>query len=266
MLPNLWNKEIMKPKSLYFADHSAKSCRELAPDALVVLPLGATEQHGPHLPVGTDFFTIEHLAIEGARKAAAEISVLVAPTLPFGSSDHHLAFGGTFSLSTEVYYRLVCDLLRSLALDGFRRILLLNGHGGNHELVQLAARDIARTHPVDIVAASYWMLCWDGLLALDAHKGCRLPGHAGKFETSVMLALRESLVSSERPQREYDSDTDPRGAYGPYRRERHGSWQAIDGYSDSPSRASATLGRQYLPVMIDAVAQTSIRVYRLGAP
>jgi creatinine amidohydrolase len=213
---------------------------------------------------GSNFFTIEHLAIEGARKAAAEISVLVAPTLPFGSSDHHLAFGGTFSLGTEVYYRVVCDLLRSLVQDGFKRILLLNGHGGNHELIQLAARDIALSHTVEIAAASYWMLGWDGLLALNAHLGCRLPGHAGKFETSVMLALRESLVSSKLPQREYRSDTDPRGAYGLYRHERHGSWQAIDGYSDSPARASAALGREYLPVIIDAVAQTLIRVYQTG--
>src|ERR1700722_7807557 len=118
--------DIMKPKSLYFADHTREELRQLAPQSLVVLPVGAPAQHGPHLPVGTDFFTVEHLAIEGARKAAAAIYALVAPTPPCGSSDHHLAFGGTFSLGTEVYYRVVCDLLRSLARDGFKRIFLLN--------------------------------------------------------------------------------------------------------------------------------------------
>jgi creatinine amidohydrolase len=252
----------LKPKSLQFAEHTREELRELAPTSLVVLPLGATEQHGPHLPVGTDFFTIDHLAMEAARRVSGQMPVLVAPCLPFGSSDHHLPFGGTFSISTDVYYQVICDLLRSLVQDGFKRILMLNGHGGNHELIQVAARDIARVHPVEIAAASYWMLCWDGLLALDAHKGCRFPGHAGKFETSVMLALREPLVSPQRPEREYNFDTDPRGAYGPYRHERNGSWQAIDGYSDSPAKGSSELGRLYLPAMIDGVAKTFLQFFQ----
>lgn len=256
----------MHKRSICFAEHTREDLRELAPSSLVVVPLGATEQHGPHLPVGTDFFTIDHLAIEAARKAVDQIPILVAPTLPFGSSDHHLAFGGTFSLSSEVYYRVICDLLYSLVLDGFKRIFLLNGHGGNHELIQVAARDVARNHPVEIAAASYWMLCWDALLALGAHKGCRLPGHAGKFETSVMLALRESLVSGELPGREYVFDTDVKGAYGPYRRERYGSWKEIDGYSDSPSKASAELGQLYLPVMVDAIANTLIQFFQTCCP
>ena len=124
----------------------------------VVLPLGATEQHGPHLPAGTDFFTVDRLAQAAAERAATEIAITVAPALPFGSSDHHLIFGATLSLRTDTYYRVLNDLLRSLVTDGFHRIFLLNGHGGNHELAQLAARDIKRqiadkglpswTHPV----------------------------------------------------------------------------------------------------------------------
>ena len=67
-------------------------------------------------------------------RAAADIAITVTPALPFGSSDHHLIFGATLSLRTETYYRVLNDLLRSLVTDGFRRIFLLNGHGGNHEL------------------------------------------------------------------------------------------------------------------------------------
>jgi creatinine amidohydrolase len=79
-----------------FAELNREQLRA-ASDALVVLPIGATEQHGPHLPTGTDFFTITAVAEESARIAAAEIPVIVTPSLPFGSSDHHLIFGGTLS-------------------------------------------------------------------------------------------------------------------------------------------------------------------------
>jgi creatinine amidohydrolase len=252
----------MKPKSILFAEHTRADLRALAPSTLVVLPLGATEQHGPHLPVGTDYFTVEHLAREGARQIAAEVPVLVAPALPFGCSDHHLPFGGTFSFGTDTYYRVLCDLLRSLVEDGFQRVFLLNGHGGNHELIQLAARDIALTRPIQVAAASYWNLAWDDLVAIGAHKQSRLPGHAGRFETSVVLALHEPLVSVDRPRRENVGDTDERGGYGPFRHERHGSWQAIDGYSDSPADASVELGQQYLPVLVNAVARALVEFYR----
>ena len=202
--------------------------RAIAADTLVVLPLGATEQHGPHLPSGTDFLTIDHVARYAAARASAEISVTVAPVLPFGCSDHHLIFGATLSLHTESYYRVLTDLIRSLVTDGFRRIFLLNGHGGNHELAQLAARDVALELPARVGAGSYWTIAWDALIELQAHLGCRLPGHAGTFETSMMLALDPDLVGAERPHREYFQDTDPRNFHARYRHERHGSWKEIE--------------------------------------
>ncbi len=84
--------------------------------------------------------------------------------MPFGSSHHHLPFGGTMSLSTETYYRAIYDLTESLITSGFRRIFILNGHGGNHELVQLVARDLALKHPANIAAGSYWTIAWDALV------------------------------------------------------------------------------------------------------
>lgn len=251
----------MRPKSLYIADYSREELQQLAPSALVVLPLGATEQHGPHLPVGTDFYIVEHLAREAASTVSDEFPTLVAPVLAFGSSDHHLPFGGTLSLTTVTYYGVLCDLLRSLAISGFRRLFLLNGHGGNHELAQLAARDVALTHDLVIGAASYWTLAWDALVAMDAHKSARLPGHAGRFETSVMMALRGQYVGSELPFRADPPDSDPKSAYGAYRLERHSYWRSIEGYSDSPSTAAAELGEKYLSVLIEGVANALREFY-----
>src|SRR5262245_34367011 len=111
-----------------------EDARAAAADTLLLLPVGSVEQHGPHLPLGTDFMTAEHLALEAAERAGREIPVVVAPTLPFGSSHHHIPFGGTMSLSTETYYRLLYELGSSLADSGFRILFLINGHGGNHEV------------------------------------------------------------------------------------------------------------------------------------
>jgi creatinine amidohydrolase len=241
-----------------FAEMTREELRAIAPETMVVLPLGATEQHGPHLPAGTDFFTIENLAVAAGERAAQEILITVTPALPFGSSDHHLIFGATLSLRTETYYRVLTDLVRSLVTDGFRSIFLLNGHGGNHELAELAARDTALELPARIAAGSYWTIAWDALVDTQAHLGCRLPGHAGIFETSIMLGLRPELVAPVRPHRESVPDTDPRNFHKPYRHEQHGFWKQIDGFSDSPDGGSAERGRRYREVVIGALAKAFV--------
>jgi creatinine amidohydrolase len=244
-----------------FAEMNREQLRAAA-DSLVVLPIGATEQHGPHLPTGTDFFTIAALAEESARIAAAEIPVIVTPALPFGSSDHHFVFGGTLSLSTETYYRVLRELVESLVTDGFKRIFLLNGHGGNHELAELAARDVALRREANVASGSYWAIAWDGLVAAGAHLGRRLPGHAGDFETSVMLALRPDLQPSPLPHRDDPGDTDPRVRVAPWRTERHGFWKQIDGYTDSPDQATAENGKMFFDVVTTEVAKALVSFYR----
>jgi creatinine amidohydrolase len=85
-----------------FAELNRETLRDLAPDALIIMPLGATEQHGPHLPSGTDTFAIESIARESAEIAADKIPLILTPAMPFGSSAHHLVYGATLSLSTEL--------------------------------------------------------------------------------------------------------------------------------------------------------------------
>lgn len=240
---------------LLFDELTRDEIRTQAPETLALLPVGATEQHGPHLPVGTDRFAVEAIARMAAAEIAADVPVLVAPTLPFGSSHHHLPFSGTLSLGTETYYRTLSDIAESLITDGFRRIFILNGHGGNNELIQLVARDLALKHPVGLAAASYWTIAWDGLVKDAAHVGAALPGHSGRFETALMLALRPELVREPRPHRDAPAGSDPRSFYAPYRAELHGAWQRIDGFTDSPDQAQAAMGEQYLATIVGAVAQ-----------
>ncbi|MFN7939896.1 MAG: creatininase family protein [Bryobacteraceae bacterium] len=244
-----------------FAELNREQLRA-ANDALVVLPIGATEQHGPHLPTGTDFFTIQAVAEESARIASSEIPVLVTPALPFGSSDHHLMYGGTLSLSTETYYRVLRELVESLVTDGFSRIFLLNGHGGNHELAELAARDVALKREVNIAAGSYWGIAWDGLIKVGGHLGRRLPGHAGDFETSMMLALRPDLQPGPLPHRDNPEDTDPHVRVAPYRAEMHAFWKSINGYTDSPDQATAENGKRFFEAITNDVAKALVAFYR----
>lgn len=250
---------------LLLSELTRAQARELAARALVVLPTGATEQHGPHLPVGTDSMAVEAVARGAAALVRPAVPALLAPTLPFGSSPHHLPFGGTMSVTTETYYRLLCDLIASLAQGGFRRIFIVNGHGGNSELVQLAARDMALRHDVAIGAGSYWTIAWAHLTAAGAGQVGHLPGHAGAFETSLVAALRPELVREPRPERELGPHTNPPMPADPYRTEIHGFWQRIDGYSDSPARGSRHDGERFLAAAIEGVAEALNSFYTRAA-
>jgi creatinine amidohydrolase len=245
-----------------FNELTRERLKGLAPEALVVLPVGATEQHGPHLPVGTDTFAVQYIARNAAERASAEITTVLAPALPFGSSHHHLPFGGTFSLSTETYYRVLVELLESLVAGGFRKAFIVNGHGGNAELIQLAARDVARDHPISVAAAPYWTIAWDALVDAGIHQQGKLPGHAGRFESSLVLALRPDLIIEPRPHRDLPAASGAPRPTSPYRSEHHDSWQAMDGFTDSPDLGDAEIGEQALELIVETVAAAFISFTR----
>lgn len=236
-----------------FAELNREELRALAPSALAVLPIGATEQHGPHLATGMDYLTVDRIAGEAAARASREAQIVVAPVLPFGSSHHHFPFGATLSLQTETYYRVLMDLLESFVTCGFTRIFVLNGHGGNHELAELAVRDLVLKHSVRAAAGSYWHIAWDRLLEIGAANGRLLPGHAGAFETSLMLSVRPELVSSEKPSRLLETSP-PLRQRAPFREERHDAWFRMEGFTDSPASATAEQGKGWFDAIVDAVA------------
>jgi creatinine amidohydrolase len=249
-----------------FYELTREQLKALAPTALVVIPIGATEQHGPHLPVGTDFLCAERIARDAARQAQADIPVVVTPTLAFGSSHHHLPFGGTMSLPTDLYYRVLMELGKSLVVDGFRHLFFVNGHGGNHELAQLAARDLTLQQPVHAASASYWVVAWNELAEAGAGELGRFPGHASAFETSLILAAWPDLVQTDRvPHRDDPGTRDlPASFENPYRAEFHGSWQAINGFTGSPDLAQADLGRRFFDVAARRLAQAFVEFRRAG--
>lgn len=143
-----------------------------------------------------------------------------------------------------------------MIIDGARRIFLLNGHGGNQELNQLVARDVALEQAADsgvsIAAASYWQIAADSLTAEFGHTGMPLPGHAGAFETSTMLASQPRHVREPRAVR--DVDPFPAAVSAGVRVETAGSWKVFDGFTDFPHRATAEQGQRALDLVIRDVA------------
>ncbi|SDC96619.1 creatinine amidohydrolase [Paenibacillus sp. UNCCL117] len=241
-----------------FHGHTREQLTELAQDRYtVVVPLAATEQHGPHLSVYTDSLICDYISRHAVKRAVESggAKLLLAPLLPFGCSGHHLAFGGTLSLSSTTYLQVLRDLGDSLILSGFRRIIFLNGHGGNEHLMHQASQDLAVAHPVSVASASYWNIARDALAAANATEVGRVPGHAGGFETSLVLALDQTMVQEERIAVEHRgqslSSSGPAGTILC----KHGELTGVDGYTDSASRASAQKGQEYLEMIVQAVSE-----------
>jgi creatinine amidohydrolase len=149
--------------------------------AVAVLPVGAVEEHGPHLPLGTD--SIE--TIEIARRAAAQARVVLVPPIWFGNSRGLLDFPGTIALRPETLKEVVNDVLACLIRHGFNRPVILDGHGGNYGILDLAAEDLH----LDSGALVCHIRCWD-LATLPKPEGVPpYDGHAGSSEISAMLRL-----------------------------------------------------------------------------
>ncbi|GAA3402597.1 creatininase family protein [Paenibacillus hodogayensis] len=247
-------------KSIWMHEHTREEIGEFARNGgAVLVALAATEQHGPHLPVHTDTLIAGRVAELAVRGAGAEVPLLLAPVLPIGCSEHHLSFGGTISLSPMTYFQVLRDIGESLVKDGFRKIIFLNGHGGNEPMMQQVANDLAVRHPIWTAAASYWSLARESLQHIEASEVGPVPGHAGGFETSAVMALAPELVREDRigtshPERDWIF-AGPAGAFVG----RHGELTGCDGFTDAPVRATADKGRLYVQTIADSVSGWLVR-------
>ena len=158
----------------------------------VLLPLAATEQHGPHLPLATDRIIAEHFARVLHERMGSR--VLVLPALAVGCSDHHMDFAGTLTLTHNSFARAASDILASVAAHGFRNLVLFNAHGGNNGITQVILERFGRHYSdCHVVATTWWRLAARELLALN-ESGPGGVGHAGEFETSLLLHIAPTLV------------------------------------------------------------------------
>ncbi|MFI5954470.1 creatininase family protein [Cryptosporangium sp. NPDC051539] len=178
-----------------FIDRTGPELGALDPDTVIVLPLGSIEQHGPHLPVSTDLTVASSVASAAVPLARSNgVDTLLLPALSYTKSDEHAWSPGTIWVSWDTLMRTLIDIGRSVATTPARRLLLLNAHGGNSALGQVACRELRREF---------------GLHTFLAHPGfgggppseLGLGIHGGHSETSVMLHLRPDLVRTEHARR-----------------------------------------------------------------
>jgi creatinine amidohydrolase len=179
-----------------WAKLKASELRDLAArEAIVVLPVAAMEQHGPHLPVMVDTLLCGEVARRAAERASGGHPVVVAPTVWSGLSEHHMPFGGTFTLDFPTFCSLIECLCRSMMRHGFRRVLLLNGHGGNVAALRVVVDELRRLD-LRLSTATYWQV--DPIAIADILERQSGVQHACEAETSMVMALRPELVDESR--------------------------------------------------------------------
>jgi creatinine amidohydrolase len=232
--------------------------RAVEENRLVIVPVGSTEAHGPHLPLDVD----THQAGRVAELLAERVGAVVAPALPYSYAVTWMGFPGTVTLSAETFQQVLVEIVESLAAHGFRRIMILNAHRPNGSSVDVAARRVIDNldpgSDLQVSALSYWE---PGAARVHALRRSQVGGmgHACEFETSFQLATRPELVHMERlegvhaplvgwdlvapgePARTYEAWPAPSEAH-----------PAIFG---DPTVASAESGQAFLGAVVDALVE-----------
>ncbi|MDW3212698.1 MAG: creatininase family protein [Ilumatobacteraceae bacterium] len=166
-------------------------------DAVVIVPVGTIEQHGPHLPLDTDNRIAEGFASRAVR-ASEPSTVIVGPTVPFGLSEHLADFPGAVFHSTDTLIAVLTEVFVALARSGFRRVLAVNGHGSNVAPLDLASREALFRCPDHLFASVSWWELADVRDVAVERGPATTASHACAFETSLMMALAPELVHPDR--------------------------------------------------------------------
>ena len=264
---------------MYLADLTSPEVDALDREIPVVIPFAAIEQHGPHLPTGTDSYILE--GILRRLEARGQDACLWLPVQRYGSSPHHMPFCGSVTLSSRTFLDAARELAESFIAHGFRRLLLLNGHGGNQSHLNVAVQEVRMgssrgiTPPADrrsvrIVHATYWVIAAEAFAGIrESPRGGM--GHAGEMETSVMMVLYPKLVKrnllaadGEPGRNRFDhQDMLEPGCVGQFR--FWDEWSRRGPLGD-PTCASAEKGEKFLDAAVDALLELlgELRAGRIG--
>ena len=164
---------------------------ELSPETIAILPVGSAEQHGPHLPLNTDFVVADSLARDVAARYGDELGLMLLPSLAVSKSNEHAWSPGTLWLSAPTLLAVLDEIARCVATTPVRKLVFLNGHGGNSALLQVASRDVRLAHGLQTFVMHPSVPPDHGGTSPAAELGMGI--HAGVEETSVMLHLRPDL-------------------------------------------------------------------------
>ncbi len=229
--------------------------RASAEDRVALIPVGTLEDHGPHLPIDADVRLITEICRRAAEVASDEIVLL--PTIPHGYSPHHMDFPGPITIGWDTFTKYCKDVGVSLAHHGFRRMLFLNGHGSNQNLVEMAARLVMIDHPEVLAAAAFYLLSKEGVKAVEEIRESEFGGmaHADELETSIYLHVDPDAVDMEKA---VDEQGYPAGenahlewwADGPLKLMPWWSSFSRTGVQGTPTVATAEKGKAFLDAAV----------------
>jgi creatinine amidohydrolase len=225
---------------------------------LVILPAGSVEQHGPHLPAGTDIYAANVIS----HAVAERMDALVLPGGPLGVTPMHMPFEATITLTPDTYMKVVVETGVSTARHGAKRLLVLNWHEGNIPSLAIAAESLHREHGMSVLTVQACYVAEE----LYGHS-CGGLTHGGEIEALAVLAMRPDLVHLDRI--DYSSDHALGHKMDKLRRTR--SYQpvltdirsiAATGWFGSPQHATAEKGAKMLTDIADAIAKEAREIYR----
>lgn len=246
---------------ILLSEITRKEARDkISPKTVIVIPTGATEQHGDHLPLGFDYLAVNQIAIRAAETVSEKIPVIVTPVASVGCSDHHKAYQGTLSLNHYTFINYLFDVSISLIAHQFEKILFLNGHGGNTAALEIVLNRIKNETGIKLaVLANYWNLCKEEIERYRETDAGGM-GHAGEFETSLALYLFPHLVQVDEMQKSYPNRrllretldlVRPGEIFIPWRAE-----QISDhGFIGDPFMASTKKGKIFFESAVEATAK-----------
>ncbi|MEM3832677.1 MAG: creatininase family protein [Thermoprotei archaeon] len=156
----------------------------------VIVPIGSTEQHGEHLPLDNDAYTALEISKLVTETLKEKLKILIAPPIPYGMSEHHMDFPGTITLKNETLINVIKDICISLSRHGFKKILILNGHGGNTAAIRAAIQELNLEYGLNVYTLNWWDLVSDVIKSI---YGTPIT-HADESETAVAYALNQRVV------------------------------------------------------------------------
>jgi len=237
---------------------------------LVVLPLGATEQHGPHLPLSVDSLIVQEILDRALKKLSKETPVLILPTQKIGLSTEHQSFLGTLTHSPELILKTWMEIADALAKTGVQKLLIFNAHGGHQGLMEVAAREIRAKHQMIVYSSSWYQLPLEpSVMALFDATEHRFGIHGGAIETSMVMAMHPELVD-ERAFQNFTSSSQSRAEKYPILGNGKSAklgWMMQDynahGVVGDLSQASAAKGQALLESAAQALSQLMTEILSL---
>jgi creatinine amidohydrolase len=175
-----------------------EAARAAGEERVAIVPIGTLEDHGHHLPLDTDVFITESVCRAAAERR--DESTVLLPSVVHGYSPHHMDFPGVITIEWDTFCRYCTDVGKSLVQQGFKRILFVNGHGSNQNLVEMAARLTTVAHPESVVAASFYLASPESARVISEVRESDRGGiaHACELETSIYLHLDPAAVDMDK--------------------------------------------------------------------